>query len=207
MCSLEVGRAHTLLFGTKREAREAFIVDKHSLTRLFQYHYWANHRLWRPVMALSDEQFAQAPGDGSPSVRSQIVRMVANENLWVNYLWHGEVEFLQESDLPTRASIRAEWNALEEEICDFIDELDSGDLERTVTPPFITPVASLTVADVLLHVIQFAIERRAEICLHLRRLDSSPPPQDYFDFLVAQSKRGTPHMPVIFPARAQPASR
>lgn len=182
-------------------------MDKQSLTRLFQYHYWANHRLWRPVMTLSDEQFTHAPRDGGRSVRSQIVRMVANENLWVNYLWHGGVEFLQESHLPTRASIRAEWDALEEEICDFIDELGPGDLERRVAPPFIAPGVSLTVADILLHVIHFAVECRAELGPHLRRLDSPPPPQDYFGFLLTHAKQGTTHVPVILPAQVQPAPR
>ncbi len=72
------------------------VTDKASLSRLFDDHYRASHRLWQTVMALSDEQFRHAPGNGHPSIQTQIVRMVANENLWVNYLWHGEVEFLQE---------------------------------------------------------------------------------------------------------------
>jgi uncharacterized damage-inducible protein DinB len=81
-----------------RRTNEVSAVDRDSLIRLFIDHYRANRRLWRAVMALSDEQFTQAPGDSGPSIRTQIVRMVANENLWVDYLWHGEVEFLQESN-------------------------------------------------------------------------------------------------------------
>ena len=56
------------------------VAEKESFARLFDYHYRANRRLWRAVMALSDEQFSQAR-DGHPSIQTQIVRMVANENL------------------------------------------------------------------------------------------------------------------------------
>jgi uncharacterized damage-inducible protein DinB len=145
-------------------------VGKNSLIRLFDDHYRANRRLWRAVMALSDEQFTQAPDDGGPSIRTQIVRMVANENLWVDYLWHGEVEFLQESQIPTRASIRVEWDALEEEMCDFIDELSPAELERRVEPTFLHTGTSLTIGEILLQIINDAVESRAQLHLHLHRL-------------------------------------
>jgi uncharacterized damage-inducible protein DinB len=149
-------------------------VDKDALTSLFRHHYQANHRLWPAVMALSDEQFTHVPGNGKPSIQTHIVRMVATENLWVNYLWHGEVEFLQVSHLPTRASIRLEWDALEEELCDFIDELSPADLERRVNPPFLNSGASLTVKAILLQIVHDAVESRARLRAQLRQMEISP---------------------------------
>jgi uncharacterized damage-inducible protein DinB len=156
-----------------RRTDEVPTVDKDSLIRLFRDHYRANRRLWGAVMALSDEQFTQAPGDGRPSVRAQIVRMVANENLWVDYLWHDEVEFLQESQIPTRASIRVEWDALEEEMCDFVDELSPAELGHRVEPPFLPTGVSLTIGEILLQIIHDAVESRAQLRLHLHRLGIS----------------------------------
>jgi uncharacterized damage-inducible protein DinB len=153
-----------------RRTNEVSAVDRDSLIRLFIDHYRANRRLWRAVMALSDEQFTQAPGDSGPSIRTQIVRMVANENLWVDYLWHGEVEFLQESQIPTRASIRVEWDALEEEMCDFIDELSPAELEHRVEPTLLHTGASLTIGEILLQIIDDAVECRAQLRRHLHRL-------------------------------------
>jgi uncharacterized damage-inducible protein DinB len=153
-----------------RATNEIPAADKPSLTRLFNHHYRANHRLWRTVITLTDEQFSQAPGDGNPSIQTQIVRMMANENLWVNYLWHGEVEFLQESQFPTRASIRVEWDALEEEMCDFIDELSPAELERRVEPTFLPTGASLKIWEILLQIINDAVECRAQLRQHLFRL-------------------------------------
>ncbi|MBI5958019.1 MAG: DinB family protein [Chloroflexi bacterium] len=164
-------------------------MDKQTLTSLFNYHYWANRQLWRVMMTLSEKQFTQTLSDGSPSIRTQIVRMVANENLWVNYLWHGEVEFLQESHIPTRSCIREEWDALEEEIHDFIDELSPADLESRVDPAFLDTHVSLSVGEILLQIIHQATECRAQIRLHLSRLGSPPFAQDFIDFLVEQDTR------------------
>lgn len=166
-------------------------MDKRSLQRLFDYHYWANRRLWRSVAPLSDEQFTQKLSDGTLSIRSQIVDMVSNENLWVNYLWHGEVEFLRDCHLPTRDHIRLEWDALEEEIRDFIDELSLADLERQVEPPFLDSGLSLSVWESLLQVVTHAAEGRARTCLHLQQFGSSRIALDYFDFL-AEQRRSAP---------------
>lgn len=149
--------------------RKVPAVDKELLTRLFDAHFRENRRLWRSVMAISQELFSQTPGDGSPSIRSQIVRMVATENLWVNYLWHGGVEFLHESYFPTRASIRVEWDALEEEMRDFIDELSPADLEREVKPTFLNTGASVKVGEILLRIVADAVECRAQLHQRLRR--------------------------------------
>ena len=163
-------------------------MDKQSLTRLINYHYWANHRLWPSVMALSEKQFTQALSDGSPSIRAQIVHMVANENLWVNYLWHDEVEFLQESHIPTRASIREEWDALEEEMRDFIDELSPAGLESRVEPTFLNTGGSLTVWEILLQIINDATASRAQLGLHLHRLGCPARAHDFIDDLVGRDR-------------------
>lgn len=161
-------------------------MDKQALIRLFNYHYWANDQLWRSVASLSDRQFTRPLNDGGPSIRTQIVSMVANENLWVNYLWHGEVEFLHESQLPTRASIREEWDALEEEMRDFIHELNPADLASRVEPAFLGTDVSFQVWEILLQVINHATDCRARVCLHMQRLGSAGFAQDFFSFLAGQ---------------------
>ena len=161
-------------------------MDKQTLTRLFDYHYWANRRLWCSISALSDEQFTQALSDGSPSIRTQVVRMVSNENLWVNYLWHDEVEFLQAFHVPTRASIRQEWDALEEETRDFLSVLSRAQLERQVEPPFLNTGVSMKVWECLLQITHQATSARAQLRLHLQRLGSPSLDHDFIDFLSTQ---------------------
>lgn len=168
-------------------------MDKNTVTSLFHYHYWANRQLWRSVVALSDAQFAQAPADGAPSIQAQLACMVSNENLWVNYLWHGEVEFLEAEQLPTRASIRTEWDALEEEILDYLDEMTPAELSRRVDPPFLTSRTPVRVWEVLLHVVHHAIEQRAQVSLHLQRIGAAALPQDFLVFAAEQARRGFPY--------------
>jgi uncharacterized damage-inducible protein DinB len=175
-------------------------MNKESLTRQFDYHYWAARRLWRSVMILSDEQFTRIPSAGRPSIHTQIVRLVANENLWVDYLWHGEVEFLREAHLPTRASIRVEWDALEEEIRDFIDELSPDELECQVEPPFLSPAISFKVGETLLQIVNDAIECRAQLCLHLHHLNIPTLTQGFSDFLAEQGQRTMARETLALPA-------
>jgi uncharacterized damage-inducible protein DinB len=140
-------------------------------------------------MALSEQQFIHIPDDGTPSVQTQVVRMVANENLWVNYLWHDEVEFLQEAQFPTRASIQVEWNALEAEMHDFIDELSPAGLERAIIPPFLHTRAPLKVWEILLHIIHYGGQCRAQLRQHLQRLGSPAPDSDPIDFAAGLVQR------------------
>jgi uncharacterized damage-inducible protein DinB len=161
-------------------------MKKQTLINLFNYHYWANRRLWLSVSALSDQQFSQLQSDGGPSIKTQVVHMVANENLWVNYLWHNEVEFLQESDFQTRSCIQHEWEALEEEILDFIDELTAATLEQLIEPDFLDEDQPMKVWQILLQIINQASDNRSQIRLCLDRLGSPLPTEDFSDFLVDQ---------------------
>jgi uncharacterized damage-inducible protein DinB len=161
-------------------------MDKQSLIRLLQYHYWANRQLWQSVMELGDKEFTQPLDNGSPSIKSLLIRMVADENLWINYLWHGEIEFLKDCYFPTRNCIRSEWDALEEEILDFLDDLNPAALENYVDAPFLNSGTSYKVWEILLRIIHQAAETRAQIGLHLERLGSPSPTEDFVDFFTEQ---------------------
>ncbi|HLS82023.1 MAG TPA: DinB family protein [Steroidobacter sp.] len=165
-------------------------MDKDTLTSLFQYHYWANRQLWRSLAALSDAQFAASSANGGPSIQAQAVGMVAHENLWVNYLWHGEVEFLEAAQFPTRASIRQEWDALEEEVLDFISELSPAELSRRVEPPFLGRSTSLQVWETLVYVVHHAVEQRAQVCQHLRQIGTRPLAHDFLAFAAEHAHHG-----------------
>jgi uncharacterized damage-inducible protein DinB len=142
--------------------------------------------------------------DGSPSIRAQVVHMVANENLWVNYLWHGEVEFLQESQISTRARIREEWDALEEEMCDFIDELSPAELESQIEPPFLKTGASLKVWEILLQIINDAAASRRQLRGQLHRLGSPGFAHGFFDFPV---ERKLPQETLAFSAEPRASTQ
>ena len=95
---------------------------KSLLSTHLNYHYWAHARVWECVELLPEAEYRRMDTGGS--VHHQLVTMMATENLWINYLWHGEVEYLTPDHFRTRQCIRAEWTALEEELRDFVDVLD-----------------------------------------------------------------------------------
>jgi uncharacterized damage-inducible protein DinB len=151
-------------------------MEKQALRDLFDIHYRENRRVWSRVTTLSDEQFTRELDSVTGSIRAQLVHMVAEENLWVNYLWHDGIEFLQEADFPSRPAIRYEWDELEEEILDFVDDLTPTELEREVAPDFLNGT-SVKIREVLLQLIDQASERRAQILAGLQRIDAPHPRQ------------------------------
>ncbi len=161
-------------------------MDKQLFTTLFDYHYWANRQVWSGVMTLTDEQFTRDLDNFIGSIRAQLVHTMAEENLWVNYLWHGEVEFLKEAQFPTRAAIRTEWEALEAEMRDFIDELMPAELTQEVTPGFLACSTGLKVWEILWHIINHATERRVLVSAGLRHLGISIAPHEFFDYLFVE---------------------
>lgn len=141
------------------------------LSRLFDGMYRENRRMWEAVQSLRYEQLTQPLEGSSGSIRAQLVRMIRAENLWVNFLWHGEIEFLREDQYPTLALIRVEWDALEAEIRDYLSTLTSADLERTIKPPFLRR-APIRIGDVLVQVVSDAANQRAHILTGLQKLCS-----------------------------------
>lgn len=159
-------------------------MSKSLLNTLLNYHYWAHARVWACVEALSDEDFRRELDDGS-SIHGQLVHMMAAENLWINFLWHDAVEFLTPEQFPTRAAIRDEWNALEEEMRDFIESLTDEELQREVIPPFWIIHTRLKVWECLLHVFDSAVDSRARLLTSLEMVGAPTTTQDFSEHIAA----------------------
>lgn len=154
-----------------------------NLSRLFDYMYWANCQMWQCAISLDEQQLSTDLGYSIGSVRAQLVHMVSMDNLWINFLWHDEVEFLNGTYLPTLPKIREEWDALEEEIRDYLTTLTDEDLEQVVTPPFLN-LPSLKLGDILLQIINHATDHRAQILAGIHYLGGTTIEQDYTNYLV-----------------------
>lgn len=156
------------------------------LTQLFDYMYWANCQMWQCVISLDEEQLTTDLDYSIGSIRAQLVHMMAIDNLWINFLWHGEVEFLPEHNFLTLSQIRAEWDALEEEARDYISTLTSDDLEQWVTPTF-QNLPPLKLGDILMQLINHSTDHRAQILAGIHRVGGHTIAQDYTRYLSQQS--------------------
>jgi len=153
------------------------------MIRLFDYMYWANKQMWQCVLTLDEAQQKINLDYSIGSVHDQLVHLVSVENLWVNYLWHGEVEFIDGRMLNTLSQIRKEWDALEQEMRDYLSTLTDDDLNQVITVKFATP-STVKLKDILLQILNHATDHRAQILAGINRLGGKTVEQDYFRYLA-----------------------
>lgn len=156
------------------------------LTQLFDYMYWANCQMWQCVIELDEDQLTTDPGYSIGSIRAQLVHMMTIDNLWINYLWHGEVEFLQADHFLTLSQIRTEWDALEEEARDYLSTLTSDNLAQWVAPPFLN-LPTMKLGDMLIQLVNHSTDHRAQILAGIHGVGGMTIAQDYTHYLRHQS--------------------
>jgi len=151
--------------------KEQTPIQVHELRHLFDEMYRANHQMWVCVLKLREEQLTTDLGYPIGSIHTQLVQMICNENLWVNFLWHGEVEYLREVNFPTLAQIRLEWDALEAEMRDYLSTLTPAVLEHQVELGCLN-LPRLTLREILLRVVNHATNYRTQILSGIHQLGS-----------------------------------
>jgi uncharacterized damage-inducible protein DinB len=106
---------------------------KDYLTELYDYNYWANKRYLAVAETLTEEQLFRRQGHSWDSVHATLVHMMSSERMW-QQRWRGEKgEFLNPSDFPTVASIRAYWVDVERNLRAFLVEQTAESLQRAIT--------------------------------------------------------------------------
>lgn len=153
------------------------------LIQLFDYMYWANCQMWQCVTTLDDKQRHTPLEYSIGSIHLQLVHMVSVENMWINYLWHGEVEVLNETYFKTIDQLREEWDALESEMRDYLTTLSDDDLNHDIDTSFFN-LPTLKLGDILLQLINHATDHRAQILAGVHRLGGQTVAQDYVRYLV-----------------------
>lgn len=107
--------------------------------KLFDYNVWAHRRVWECVVRLSEAQYRQPCDYSIGSVHEQLVHTFGAERLWLNRAKGIPTSGLPRSDdVPDRAALRADWDALWQEWQAFVDSLHDDDLERVMTYTSIT---------------------------------------------------------------------
>jgi uncharacterized damage-inducible protein DinB len=103
--------------------------------RLFDYNYWAHQRVWACVLALSDEQFTRPCDYSVGSVHEQVVHTLSAESLWLTRVQgtNPPPALASPAELPTRAAIAAQWDAVENDWRAYLATLRDDDLSQVVT--------------------------------------------------------------------------
>jgi len=145
---------------------------------LYEYHRWANCRLFDFASALGEETCARDVGAqfSHPRVTRMFGHLYGAEHLWLRR-WKGTSPTNQPgAELTTMAAVRQPWDVLEAEQTAFLDALRDADLARVVEykstegKVFRAPLGPL-----LQHVANHATHHRSEIATMVTMLSGSPP--------------------------------
>src|SRR5215813_7500015 len=154
---------------------------------LYEYHSWANRRLFDVGIALGEDVPARDLGKqfSFPTIKAMFTHIYAADFLWFQ-CWKAvtPVRRLRDNDFPTLAAVRAPWDEFEKEQTAFIETLRPGDLGRTiefVSVAYPRPDGRpyrLPLWTALQHVANHATHHRSEIATMITMVSGSPPGTD-----------------------------
>jgi uncharacterized damage-inducible protein DinB len=156
---------------------------------LYNYNFWARDRIWSCVEQLTDEQFDADVGYSHGTIRDQCVHVLAVEYWWFEFLRTGTLRFTDAENLDTRAAIRAEWEAVEQNVRAYAESVDDAELQRDVRPDFWDEERQpIKVWQAMLQVANHSTDHRAQVLAGIQRLGGPTVGQDYLDYLFAQQQ-------------------
>lgn len=159
------------------------------LQRLYDYNYWANHRILKTAEALTDEQRDRVQGHSWGSVHAVLLHVMNAEWIWLSR-WKGESpsEFPTAQDYPTVPALKKRWADLEAEMRAFVAEQTDQSLQREVV---YTNMAGKTYRLILwqmmVHVPNHGTHHRGELAAMFAALQVSHPEDDWLHYFLELS--------------------
>ena len=148
------------------------------IRELYDYHRWANRRLFDVAAGLGDAATRDMGKHWSfPTLKGMFAHIYGADTVWLTR-WKGSspTRLLGDADVSTMADLRAKWDALEAEQRAFVEGLSEPDLARPVVFKN-TQGAEFRVAlgALLHHVVNHATHHRSEAATMITQISGSPP--------------------------------
>jgi uncharacterized damage-inducible protein DinB len=168
------------------------------LQDLYEFHRWANRRLFAVAASLGEDAARAEVGRqfSFPTLKGMFAHVYAADAAWLAR-WNGEPvgRLAGDQDFADLATLRAEWDGVEEAQRRFVAGLSPVDLERVVeytSTLFPGRRLRVTLGPLLQHVVNHATHHRSEIATMLTMVSGSPPPTDLhvFHLLVSGQLEG-----------------
>ena len=145
---------------------------------LYEYHRWANHRLFDVAVALGEEACAKELGKhfSVPTLTRMFAHIYGADLNWLKRFKGTSPTESPFFDIPTMADVRRTWDGLEAEQKAFVETLSEADLTREIHYKTSRGEAFHVALGVLLqHVANHATHHRSEIATMITLLSASPP--------------------------------
>ena len=143
---------------------------------LFEYDRWANARMFEAVDALTEEQFA--------NVRETLAHIAGGEWIWFQRCNGVNPRTTPDWMIdPTRATLRAQLQAIEREWQSFIAALSDDDLDRRIDYVKIDgETGSRKLVHLLQHVVNHSTYHRGQVATRMRQAGGTPIGTDFLIF-------------------------
>jgi len=148
------------------------------IRELYDYHRWANHRLFDVAVGLGDAVSRDMGQHWSvPTVKGMFAHLYSADAVWLSR-WKGvpPTRMPNDDDFTSMSDLRARWDQLEAEQRAFVEALDEAALAAPVTykntsgQQFDVPLGPL-----LQHVVNHATHHRSELATMITQISGSPP--------------------------------
>ena len=141
-------------------------MKSNEIKTLFDYNFWAFERIWECISQLSEEQFLEEIDYSTGSIRNLVVHIMSANRNWMSRLQSIEMPpRLVHEEFNSLSSVKAKWDELQKELCDYLDSLTEEQLEESVN--WELPARGLKAgnlrSEILLHVANHATDHRAQI--------------------------------------------
>lgn len=146
------------------------------IERLYDYGYWANHKLFSVISQLKPEEFTQEVAGSYGSVRNTLVHAMSAEWGWLDRCGgRSRGPALKGDDYPTAEAVVETWAEIEAWVRAFLSGLRDDDLNRTVE--FTSPRGeqrSGKLGELMQHCAMHGVHHRGQVALLLRSLGYTP---------------------------------
>jgi uncharacterized damage-inducible protein DinB len=157
---------------------------------LYDYHRWANRRLFEIAVARGEEAVERDMGPqwSFPSIRRMFAHVYGADVVWLSRWNGGSLSSIPGGDIPSMRALRERWDAFEAEQRAYVNGLTEADLARVIDYknlqglPQRSPLWRL-----LQHVPNHATHHRSEINTMLTLISGSPPDTGINSFLLTIS--------------------
>ena len=153
---------------------------------LYEFNYWANHRLLDIVETLTEEQFKKDLSSSHGGIHGTLFHTMGAEEIWLRR-WKGvsPAIFSKAEDYPTFDVLKQHWDVVEHEMMGFCHMLKTDDDIRKVISykdlkgnEYSQPLYQL-----MQHLVNHSTYHRGQIVTMLRQLGVKPIATDFVAFL------------------------
>ena len=148
--------------------------------KMFIYNYWANNRVWKHVIALSEEQFTRPSDYSMGSVSQQVTHQMFAEELWLSRIRNDD-EVVKARRYASRVAIASHWKSVEQAWLAYLDTLTDAALDEEII--FNSQTYGTTFHNLrwegLMQILNHSTDHRAQILSLIHQVGGDTSEQDF----------------------------